>query len=285
METRCDGRTQCRDGSDEKDCRILEYSVGYDKLLPPVDDVAGKVEVGMSLDISNILAIHEVEESITIQFIAWMTFLDHRLTFRDLEPSFNRLSEEEENSVWIPFVYFKNIAKNSDYITFPFRTMHTVVRNPTKPPVKSDITYSNNVNLYNGSQHYMMEKEEITNIWICKYDMAMYPFDTQLCTMEFYTMEYSYIDLVPGNLSYEGPADLSQYFVYNYTMCSDKRGGQSGVKVIIILGRPLVGNILTVFIPTLIMILLGHLSKVYEENYIDMVVQVNLTCLLVLATL
>ena len=54
---------------------------------------------------------------------------------------------------------------------------------------------------------------------------------------------------------------------------------------IIILGRPLIGHILTVSIPTIILIVLAHMSKVFSDDYIDMVIQVNLTALLVLATL
>ena len=87
------------------------------------------------------------------------------------------------------------------------------------------------------------------------------------------------------NLSYVGPKDLTEYVVKSYRMCDTSFGPYAGIEVRILLGRPLIGNILTVFIPCIILLLICHLVNVFEENYLDMVIGVNLTALLVLATL
>ena len=115
--------------------------------------------------------------------------------------------------------------------------------------------------------------------------MQRYPFDTQICTMNFVSYDTEKFDLLPGNLTYSGPTDLTQYFVYNYLMCQTlPQSKQPGLVVILIFGRPLIGNILTVFIPTIILIVLAHISKAFADDYIDMVIQVNFTALLALAT-
>ena len=57
------------------------------------------------------------------------------------------------------------------------------------------------------------------------------------------------------------------------------------VDIEISLGRPLIANILTVFIPTIILLVISHLANVFDQEYLDMVIMVNLTVLLVLATL
>ena len=178
-------------------------------------------------------------------------------------------------------------AKESNYDEFSFRREHTVVRNTTKPHFKGDLTFANNVYLYKGAEHKQRSKRELNIVWICNYDMRMYPFDTQICTMEFYAEESKKVVFVPGNLTFGGPKDLTQYFVHNYWICSSLLGSkhQPGVIVILIFGRPLLGHILTVFIPTTILIVLAHMSKVFAEDYVDMVIQVNFTALLVLATL
>ena len=41
----------------------------------------------------------------------------------------------------------------------------------------------------------------------------------------------------------------------------------------------------TVFIPTTILIFLTHMNKVFAEDYVNMVIQVNFTALIVLARL
>ena len=68
--------------------------------------------------------------------------------------------------------------------------------------------------------------------WICEYDMAWYPFDTQSCGMIFEVRgslsidcqkqtflpqtegnSGEFVELVPEQLNYLGPRDLTQYFI------------------------------------------------------------------------
>ena len=59
----------------------------------------------------------------------------------------------------------------------------------------------------------------------------------------------------------------------------------SGVVVEIVLGRPLFGTTLTVFIPTCILLVLSQMVRVFGKDHLEMIIEVNLTHLLVLATL
>ena len=68
-------------------------------------------------------------------------------------------------------------------------------------------------------------------------------------------------------------------------MCSGHVQHLGSVIVIIRFGRRLMSNILTIFIPTIILIILSHFAKLYEETYFELVIGVNLTILLVLATM
>ena len=52
-----------------------------------------------------------------------------------------------------------------------------------------------------------------------------------------------------------------------------------------ILGRPLFVTILSVFMPTSILLVLSQMVRVFGKDHLEMVIEVNLTLLLVLATL
>ena len=58
-----------------------------------------------------------------------------------------------------------------------------------------------------------------------------------------------------------------------------------GIVAEVTLGRPIISNLLTVFVPTVLLITISFTTRFFAEEYIDMVVQVNLTILLVLATM
>ena len=91
--------------------------------------------------------------------------------------------------------------------------------------------------------------------------------------------------LHPSDLSFNQDISLNNYFVRGVAMCRTVTAGKQAVVVEFTLGRPLVSNVLTVFIPTTILMFISYMARVFEEDYLDMVLQVNLTVLLVQATL
>ena len=102
--------------------------------------------------------------------------------------------------------------------------------------------------------------------------------------MDFYLAVRKAI-LLPDNMSYIGQKDLPEYYIHNTRMCNSIIKGKPGVKVKIVLGRRIMSNVLTVFLPTIILIIISHLANHFQENNIDIVIGVDLTVLLVLATL
>ena len=61
--------------------------------------------------------------------------------------------------------------------------------------------------------------------------------------------------------------------------------GLSGLELSFHLSRPLTSCLLTTFLPTTILVLITNLANAFSKNYLAVVIQVNLTVLLVLATL
>ena len=94
-----------------------------------------------------------------------------------------------------------------------------------------------------------------------------------------------FTDLQPVELDFNREISLGRYTINSIQMCNSVVGNTEGIVVDISLGRPIVNNILTVFIPTITLMSISFISRVFVEDYVDMVVEVNLTIFLVLATL
>ena len=94
-----------------------------------------------------------------------------------------------------------------------------------------------------------------------------------------------FTELQPVELDFNRDISLGRYTINSIQMCKSMVGNTEGIVVEISLGRPIVSNILTVFIPTITLMSISFISRVFVEDYVDMVVEVNLTIFLVLATL
>ena len=57
------------------------------------------------------------------------------------------------------------------------------------------------------------------------------------------------------------------------------------MQVSITLGRRLLGTILTVYVPTVLLNIIGHATNYFKDFFFEAVVTINLTCMLVLVTL
>lgn len=68
-------------------------------------------------------------------------------------------------------------------------------------------------------------------------------------------------------------------------MTIQKFGTQLGIRVEIALGRRLLSVLLNVFLPTLLLNVMGHASVYFPRFYFEAIITVNLTVMLVLTTL
>ena len=141
--------------------------------------------------------------------------------------------------------------------------------------------------MYSGSENPLLLSRFYNIEFLCDYQMHWYPFDTQTCYMEFRLEAdmQTFVNLVPGSQQYQGPEELTQYFVKSSSIRSIAKGGGKGVRVSITLGRRLLGVFLTIYFPTVLLNLIGHCTNYFKDFFFEAVVTVNLTCMLVLVTM
>ena len=286
MAVRCDGRKDCADGSDEADCQAFVPSLGYNKfLVPPPINGDQKLRVNLSIAIFNIVEINELKDSIQIKMKITRSWFDSQLTYQNLlRHRTNSLSPKDIDRVWIPSNPFENIVHMDKMIKTDQRDLLLIVPSSDFAHSLADKTYIHNTQLFQGAQNHLHYERQFTVEWLCEYHMAWFPFDTQSCTMQFRNDQDS-VDLLPAEVSYSGPMELPQHIVREIKICSAVILGDQGVIVEIILTRPLFSSFITTTLPTGILLIISQMAATFSKEYLDMVIQVNLTVLLVLATL
>ena len=284
-EHRCDWKEHCLDGSDEAECRNVLSPIGYNKFLTPTPDSGENLNIDITVTILDILKIDEVEGDFIIQLATKREWFDNRLTYQDLKNDryLDKLSNEEQNSIWSPYLIFDNVANDEKLKLVGESNIDQWIVESNGSHYR-DPLLANNIQLYRGSENRIMVTKIYYTEWICVFNLKWYPFDTQICSLQIYCKN-DRTTLSPKSLEYRGAKELAQYFVKNYTICSKVFKGEDGISVDVMLGRPLVSNILTIFIPTLLLIMISHVSKAFEDSHKDMVVMVSLTVILVLASL
>ena len=269
------------------ECQLISPAVGYDKSLtpPPTDDDKVSIGVNMTLDIMDVINIDQVKGVFVTTVSVKTTWLDSGLTYNNLKTDAerNQLNDESED-IWSPFIVYTpvenayKIEPMQDFLSWK------VVATNVAEYKNADISSNKNIYKFSGKTNAQERTQQNSVEWICHFDLFWYPFDTQTCNLKFY-IKQNYANLYPTKFTYSGPLELIAFNIKNYSICSTEVRGKLGVAASMEFGRPLTSNILTVFIPTLIILAISHVANRFDQNYVDMVIGVNLTVLLVLTSL
>ena len=85
MDQVCNQLPNCRDKSDERNCKILVLEDGYNKNVPPIPTKAhDKVNISVSIDLLKLVDIDEDDYSIEIQFKINLQWKENRATYHNL---------------------------------------------------------------------------------------------------------------------------------------------------------------------------------------------------------
>ena len=288
MEARCNGRTECLDKSDEFDCAMVSVDKSYIKDMPAPPQHGDKLtKITVSIDLMSILEISEVDSSIEFQFQIYLTWLDPRLTFQNLkdEQFLNTISSLDEEKIWIPQVVFFNNPSKLESANDE-QAFVTISRNGEK--TESPPTVLRNVHSYQGSENSLTVSRFYSLPFICDFKMNMYPFDTQICKIQLATTGNSdnFVELDNAVLQYLGPVDLTQYFVKEWSFKKNEIGNNvHGLEISIILGRRILSEVLTTYLPTILICVVSFSTNYFKPFFFEAIVTVNLTSLLVLTTL
>ena len=205
-----------------------------------------------------------------LKFNLRMKWVDARLEFYNIkmDETMNVVTIEELNRIWLPIIVFDNTESDQRTILDgkAFATIKRMNRG-----IGSDSTISEDIDIYKGSENTITMSRLYNIEFFCDYDMMWYPFDSQTC---FMLMKLGggiekLVSLDPGLLRYLGPEELTQYYVKKSIIGETTLDEAKGLSISITFGRRLLGTILTVYLPTILLNVIGHATNFFKPFFFE----------------
>ena len=209
MEERCNQIPNCRDESDEVDCKLLFLEPTYNKKVPPIIPTGEnnfiEVQVGISINLLKIVSMEEVQHKISLQFEITLEWREIRATYQNLKvkTSLNALTDAEVRRLWLPYVLYSNTdmkeAGRLDDGVPPTRTTLLVAREGNF--TRSGTEDVDEIEIFEGKDNKISMYQTYTKRFQCQYHLHRYPFDTQVnCSSSFVpTLHLLYVGLFHRN--------------------------------------------------------------------------------------
>ena len=259
---RCNNKPDCPDKLDESNvgdvCAMIEFPEGHRKDEIPRrfsnDDL---LQVNITMVVVSFLELNEMGQTLKATFNLRSKWFDGQLTFRHLQrdTDLNFLWPTTYAELWRPIMIFENIDPSKDH--HERRLRYTVRRNLTMLPIVRNPGTANASNVFNGSDHRIERSKEYTYSWRCVYHLKWFPFDHQTCNMELTFPKFyrDFVRLNPEGVEYLGDKEeMTEYSVDKMLFCS--KGNGTRLVLVVTLGRPLLGSVLTTFLPTLLLFII-----------------------------
>ena len=187
MEERCNQVPDCRDDSDERDCKVIILKDGYNKNIPPIKSVYdGRVipaHVSISINLMKVVEIEETDHSIQLQFEISMQWRENRVKYQNLKKksSLNVLTKADIGQLWLPLVIYENTdQKESTRLGENWEWMTRVTVSREGNFSRTGINKVDEAEIFEGAENKLTMNQTYTRKFQCKYELKPYPFDTQV---------------------------------------------------------------------------------------------------------
>ena len=186
MDERCNQLPKCRDESDEKNCKIMILKDGYNKNVPPINSDDPLVNVSISIDLLKLVDIDETDYSIEIQFEIMLKWKENRATYNNLKKrdALNALTQAGIEKIWLPEVIYENTDQKESTRLGEFGNgewkTNIILRREEENGTMRGLDFVDETEFFHGSKNSLVMNQSYTHIFQCNYELARYPFDTQV---------------------------------------------------------------------------------------------------------
>ena len=235
-----------------------------------------------SIDIYDIVEIDENNFKITFKFAVTIKWFEARVSYNFLKNDATKNVIDGE--LWIPKIKFTNSKQGKiDSTEEVFIKRQGNLTHNTR----FELLMNEN---YKGDKNSVIKINTYIADFICPFDtMTLYPFDTEVCTIDFIVegTNYYFTKIVPSQISYHGHKQISEYTITKWQL-SNKifEDGKSGIQVEMRLGRNVVSIFLTTYLPTILMNIINQATNFLDGTpFSGDIIKVNMTCMMVLSAM
>ncbi|XP_068236122.1 uncharacterized protein [Palaemon carinicauda] len=290
-ERRCNAKDDCIDLSDEEDCLVIILPKGY-RLERPPDNITieGKaIHLEATVNVLRFMDISDKNRIVNVEYTLDITWNDPRVKYHNLGDTieWNKLSEKDMGIIWKPVVNFPNLYDGNIK-----KLSHSAYLDKLGEPLPSDFNNVRMDTVYAGTSANIIQKEHYSGIFGCSFDVFYYPFDTQRCYLMFQLntrQELVRFTTAKSAVVYHDDPKLPAYLLSNYFIDVIELGNNetkySSLKVTFELDRRWRMIVMTVFLPTAMLQIVGYTTLFVNVVLMDVRMAVSLTTLLVLYTL
>ena len=312
MEQRCNQISDCRDKSDEDNCRLLVLQENYNRKVPPIIPTWGgefnRTEVGISITLLKIVSMEEVRHKIDFQFKISLKWRENRVQYHNLKKktSLNALTDADIDLLWLPYVIYAN-TDMQEAVQLDQAVKTTVVVNREGSFTRSDTYSLDEIEMFDGKDNTLSMYQTYTKSFQCSYNLQRYPFDTQVgtytrklififycllkvCSIEMTTdeLDLESISLVANQMMMNEKTDLTLFLVKKWTLSTSKEMSSTkneGVRMTIVLKRKIMNEMMTTYLPAVLLILITYSTTFFKPYFFEAALSVNLTTMLVMTTI
>ena len=294
MEQRCNQLSECRDQSDENDCKVLVLKKGYNKNVPPVSVNNGKkemVNVSLSIDLLKLVDIDEEDYSIEIQFAITLEWIENRATYQHLknDRSLNALTQDDIQQLWLPEVIYENTdQKESTRLGVDWEWKTRVIVDRKGNGILTGLETIDETEIFEGNGNSLVMAQTYTHKFQCIYDLKKYPFDTQSCSIKMAVgpLDWTSVRLIPDQLHMNQTLDMPIFKIVNWHLNQEKYGNERmTLNMNLVLKRKLTSELMTTYFPTLLLTAITFATTFFKPFFFEAALSVNLTTMLVMTTI
>ena len=281
MDQRCNNQYECPDKSDENDCmNLLIDNESYGKDSPPFTD-GTNVMVNVSIIILTVDKIDLTSATFHAKIELILKWKDYRLTYVNLLQDGNIVGRDVKHEIWIPPLRFTNAPIGS--IINDEDTTISIIKEGKY--TLNDVTELHEARIYKGSENDLMYSRIYAMKFECKYNLVLYPFDAQICTINIDTPEFfdKYIDIYNESTRNLGSLKLEQFWITNVELISSRKNSEVIGKIY--LKRIPWFHISTTYAPIVCLFIMVLGTLFIDRSHFEATIMVALTGMLVMQTL